>query len=78
MYTIDEHMIGAETEPVAISGAAMGAITAGLALAVGFGLPVTVEQSGLILGFVSAMILVVSLWQRKKVIPMAKLDKVQP
>ena len=51
-----------DAEPVAV----MGVITAGIALATAFGVPVTQEQAGAITAFAAA---VLSVWARRKVTP---------
>lgn len=59
------------TEPVAIPGAIMAVITAALALAVGFGLPLTEMQVGLCIGLVAAVIALVTVFQRSRVSPVS-------
>lgn len=57
-------------EPVATLGAAMLAvIVAGVALLPLFGVDVTIEQQGGIIAFVTALIALVTVWQRSKVTP---------
>lgn len=49
----------------------LGLVGAAIALGVGFGLPVTPAQIGLIMGFVSA---VLAVWLRSKVVPHDKAN----
>lgn len=49
----------------------LGLVGAAIALGVGFGLPVTPAQTGLIMGFVSA---VLAVWVRSKVVPTEKAN----
>lgn len=69
------HTVGIETEPVAVGGAITAFVAASLAVAMAFGLPVTNEHVGYILAALSALIVLVTAIQRRKVVPLTKLDE---
>lgn len=56
-----------KNEPVALSGAIMGVITAGLGLAVLFGVPLTMDQVAGSVTFAGAVIVLVGFLVRNKV-----------
>ncbi len=65
-----------QNEPVATLGAAvLGVFVAGIALLPTFGIDVTGEQQGALIAFVTAVITLVTVWQRSKVTPTSKLDR---
>lgn len=58
-------MIATRTTPVTVSTAATGLVTAVLATLTAFGLDLSAEQQGAVLGLVAAVLVVASLlWQR--------------
>ncbi len=60
-----------DAEPAAL----LGIVSAGIALAVGFGAPITTQQMGLIMSFVSAVVAVIT---RSKVTSPATLQAMPP
>ena len=63
-------------EPVALLGAIPVVVTAVLGLLLAFGVDLTDEQVGAILGVISALIVAVTAIQRNKVWPDAKVQEI--
>lgn len=63
-----------EKEPVATAGLFAGVVTAGIAVAISFGAPISVDQKAQLDAFVAVVLgAAATVWARGKVTPVAKL-----